>query len=140
MLVRAGSTRLIGRIQAGDTRIVLARSARVTYTIPAVGVEASSTLRSLCHACTAFRARYQGASKAKRESGRSRSKCNGIASGFTEPVLQEAVPLEVGVGQLESAEVGVGCIWRIRNVHNQWVRNRAGTSEEGGAPGEVWVM
>ena len=136
-LFRACSTTLCGRIYPRDARIVLAgRSSRVTYTIPAVRVETSSTLRSLCHTRPAFRTQDQSARKAERK-GCGRIRIGGIASGFAESILQEAVPLEIVVGQRECAEVGVGNVWRVRNVHNERSRDAVVAPEECSASGEI---
>jgi hypothetical protein len=120
-----------------DTRIVLAgRSSRVTYTVPTVRFETSGTLRSLRHTRPAFRARDQSACKAERK-GCGGIRIGGIASGFTESVLQKAVPLEIVVGQREGAEVGVGNVWRVRNVHNERGRDTVVAPEERSTSGEI---
>jgi len=49
-----------------------------------------------------------------------------------ESVPQEAVPLEISVGELKGAEVGVGCIWCVRGVHNERSQGTVVASEECG--------
>ena len=49
-----------------------------------------------------------------------------------ESVLQEAVLSEISVGELKGADVGVGCIWCVRDVHNERSRGTVVASEECG--------